>query len=110
MVVVQGVCQTRPLHLNSEAHSWYVDKMEVVILARCPHEHVKGSVHLDDSLFPVELKVGETEVHLLRGVVRVETGMEKELSVLGGQEEAAVQHQADLVPPGEGGARVQTVT
>ena len=110
MVVVQGVGQTRPLHLDSQAHPGNVKQLEIVVLTRRPHENVQGSVHLDYPLLPVELQVGEAEVHLLRGVVRVEAGVKQELGGLGGQEEPAVQHKADLIPPGQRGARVQAVT
>ena len=110
VVVVQGVGQTRPLHLDGQAHAGDVKQLEIVVFTRRPHENVQGSVHLNDPLLPVELQVGEAEVHLLRGVVRVEAGVQQELGGLGGQEEPAVQYKADLIPPGQRGARVQAVS
>ena len=92
MMVVQGVGKTSPLHLDGEDHAGDVQQLEVVVLTRRPHEHVQGPVHLDDPLLPVQLEVGEAEVHLLRGVVGVEAGVQQELGLLGGQEQATVQH------------------
>ena len=110
VMVIQGVGQTRPLHLDRENDTGDVEQLEVIVLARRPHKHVQGAVHLDDPLLPVELQVGEAEVHLLCSVVRVEAGMEKQLGRLGGQKQAAVKNQTDLVPPGQGWAGVQAVS
>ena len=84
MMMVKRVGQTRPLHLDSEAHARDVQQLEVVVLTRLSHEHVQGPVHLDDPLLPVQLEVGEAEVHLLRGVVGIEAGVKQELGRLGG--------------------------
>ena len=70
--------------------------MAVVILAGGAHIDVEGAVEPDARLAPHQLHVRPAHVHLLRGVVGVQAGVEQQLMAARCQQQPPMEQQADL--------------